>query len=205
MSGKPQYDETAALEAAMKVFWRQGYAAASINDLTAATGLSRSSIYQRFQDKDNLFREALEHYTVRVLRRMNKVAGASGRERMESLLRDFLPRPSAAPRPDGCMLARSCAEKAILPEASQVAVVASIGRQQRLLADIILKAISDNELPGSIEHVALAWYYLGILHAIISLPQAGATLPALSGIVDLAMLSWPDGKGNDLTLHVAAE
>ena len=59
MSGKPQFDEAAVIDAALIVFWRQGYAAASISDLTEATGLSRSSIYQRFGDKDGLFREAL--------------------------------------------------------------------------------------------------------------------------------------------------
>lgn len=195
MSGKPQYDETAVLDAAMRVFWHRGYAAASINDLTAATGLSRSSIYQRFQDKDNLFREALACYTDRVLRRMNAAGGASARARMEALLRDFLPKPAAAARPDGCMLARSCAEMAILPEDSQVAVTASVGRQQAVLANIIGKAIADGDLPATTDRDALAWYYLGILHAIMTLPQAGATPAAVSGMIDLAMACWPAGNG----------
>lgn len=194
MSGKPQYDEAAVLEAAMRVFWRHGYAAASINDLTAATGLSRSSIYQRFEDKDGLFREALAQYTERVLRRMHAVGGTSARECMEAVLRDFLPKPVAMPRPDGCMLARSCAEKANLPDASQAAVIAAVGRQQAVLADIIGKGVAEGELPAEMDREALAWYYLGILHAIMNLPQAGATPAALSGMVDLAMSAWPDGS-----------
>ena len=63
MSGKPQFDEAAVIAAAIGVFRRHGYAAASISDLTEATGLSRSSLYQRFRDKDGLFQEALAAYT----------------------------------------------------------------------------------------------------------------------------------------------
>ncbi|MGN4072772.1 TetR/AcrR family transcriptional regulator, partial [Burkholderia gladioli] len=66
MSGKPQYDEAVVIDAAIQVFWRHGYAAASISDLTEATGLSRSSLYQRFRDKDGLFQVALATYTERV-------------------------------------------------------------------------------------------------------------------------------------------
>ncbi len=43
MSGKPQFDEVAVIAAAIEVFWRSGYAAAAVSDLTEATGLSRSS------------------------------------------------------------------------------------------------------------------------------------------------------------------
>ncbi|WP_250501256.1 TetR/AcrR family transcriptional regulator [Caballeronia sp. GAWG1-5s-s] len=191
MSGKPQYDETAAVEAAMKVFWRNGYAAASINDLTAATGLSRSSIYQRFEDKDGLFREALNHYTDRVLRRMNAVGGATPRERMEALLRDLLHKRAAAP--DGCMLARSCVEKANLPKASQSAVTFSVGRQRAVLTEIIDEGVARGKLSSDVDREALAWHYLGVLHAVMNLPQAGATPAALSAMVDLAMSAWPPG------------
>ncbi|ONN64906.1 TetR/AcrR family transcriptional regulator [Herbaspirillum sp. VT-16-41] len=194
MSGKPQYDESAVLEAAMRVFWQRGYAATSINDLLAETGLSRSSIYQRFQDKGNLFREVLALYTERVLRRMLAIERASERARMEAVLRDFLPKPSATRRPDGCLLARSCTEIAILPEDSQIAVEAGVARQHAVLEQIISKALSNGELPASSDRHALAWYYLGILHAVMTLPQVGAVPAALSGMIDLAMASWPVGR-----------
>ena len=95
MSGKPQYDEAAVIAAAIDVFWRHGYATASINDLTEATGLSRSSLYQRFGDKDGLFRDALAVYTERVLRRMSSARVDSARGSVAAILRDFLPTPAA--------------------------------------------------------------------------------------------------------------
>ena len=97
MSGKPQFDEAAVIAAAMGVFWRHGYAAASISDLTEATGLSRSSLYQRFRDKDGLFQEALAAYTERVVRRMNAAKADTARGRLEALLRAYLPDGSSRP------------------------------------------------------------------------------------------------------------
>ncbi len=60
------YDRAAVLRDAMAVFWRQGYEATSVEDLTEATGLSRSSLYQAFGSKRRLFDEVLDHYLERV-------------------------------------------------------------------------------------------------------------------------------------------
>ena len=50
------------LDRAMSVFWRHGYAATTMRDLTRATGLSTAALYHRFIDKDGLFVEVLRHY-----------------------------------------------------------------------------------------------------------------------------------------------
>src|ERR1700761_3263371 len=99
MSGKPQFDEAAVIGAAVGVFWRNGYAATSISDLTEATGLSRSSLYQRFKDKDGLFQETLQAYTARVLRRMDAAQGKTARDRLRAILVAFLPDPAMPERP----------------------------------------------------------------------------------------------------------
>lgn len=62
--GRPrQFDEVEVLDAAMDVFWRQGYDGTSMADLLAATGLHKGSLYQAFGDKHALFVRALRHYT----------------------------------------------------------------------------------------------------------------------------------------------
>ncbi|HEX7687213.1 MAG TPA: helix-turn-helix domain-containing protein, partial [Burkholderiaceae bacterium] len=84
MSGRPQYDEVAVIEAAARSFQRHGYAATSLHELTAVTGLSRSSLYQRFRDKEGLFQQALAAYTTRLLRRMNAARDGSPRARLRA-------------------------------------------------------------------------------------------------------------------------
>ncbi|MFF9018727.1 TetR/AcrR family transcriptional regulator [Streptomyces eurythermus] len=56
------FDEEQALDAAMRTFWRKGYEATSTEDLCAATGLGRSSIYNTFKSKRVLFQRALDRY-----------------------------------------------------------------------------------------------------------------------------------------------
>jgi len=61
------YDRDAVLVAARDLFWEQGYERASIADLEKRTGLNRSSIYQEFGSKRELFSAALQCYADRVI------------------------------------------------------------------------------------------------------------------------------------------
>ncbi|GAA2805461.1 TetR/AcrR family transcriptional regulator [Kribbella solani] len=56
------FDEDKAVDAAMRVFWRTGYEATSTQDLCDATGLGRSSIYNTFTSKHDLFDRAIRRY-----------------------------------------------------------------------------------------------------------------------------------------------
>ncbi|MGW7272650.1 TetR/AcrR family transcriptional regulator [Streptomyces sp. NPDC054864] len=56
------FDEERALDAAMHAFWTNGYEATSTQDLCEATGLGRSSIYNTFSSKHELFQRALARY-----------------------------------------------------------------------------------------------------------------------------------------------
>ncbi|MBI0378520.1 TetR/AcrR family transcriptional regulator, partial [Streptomyces albiflaviniger] len=62
--GRPRgFDTDQALEQAMRVFWEQGYDGAGLTDLTSAMGITRTSMYAAFGNKEDLFRKALERYT----------------------------------------------------------------------------------------------------------------------------------------------
>ncbi|MBV0910970.1 TetR/AcrR family transcriptional regulator [Anianabacter salinae] len=77
--GRPRgYDATEALDAAMRVFWAEGYAAASIDTLCLKTGLSRASLYREFQDKENLFLSAVGHYVETRVATVHAALGPSG-------------------------------------------------------------------------------------------------------------------------------
>ena len=190
MSGKPQFDEAAVIDAALIVFWRQGYAAASISDLTEATGLSRSSIYQRFGDKDGLFREALAAYTRRVLARMNSAEAPSARGAVEAILRGFVPEQPMS-RPTGCLIARSCVEKGELSAEGQEAALQAAADQRQIFTALLRQAIAAGELSRDADVEALAWYYLGVLQAVLNFPNAGADSSALHHMIDVAMMAWP--------------
>ena len=61
--GRPKcFDPEAALEKAMMLFWDRGYEATSMDDLSAAMGISPSSIYATYGDKEKLFQAAVDRY-----------------------------------------------------------------------------------------------------------------------------------------------
>jgi AcrR family transcriptional regulator len=57
--GRPRiFDPDLVLENAMQLFWSKGYEATSLQDLLATTGLSKSSLYESFGNKQRLFEVA---------------------------------------------------------------------------------------------------------------------------------------------------
>jgi len=61
--GRPRaFDRDLALHRALEVFWRQGYAPASVASLCKAMKINPPSLYATFGNKATLFLEALRHY-----------------------------------------------------------------------------------------------------------------------------------------------
>jgi TetR/AcrR family transcriptional repressor of nem operon len=65
MARPVEFDRAKARDRALALFWRKGYLATSLADLTAATGLSRSSFYASFGEKRALFIECLDLFAER--------------------------------------------------------------------------------------------------------------------------------------------
>jgi TetR/AcrR family transcriptional repressor of nem operon len=67
MVGTRQFDEDALLEAALKAFWQNGFAATSMIDVAEVTGVQRGSLYNAYGDKEQLFLLAYQRYADRFL------------------------------------------------------------------------------------------------------------------------------------------
>ena len=62
-AGRPRkFDETAVLDAAVRLFRRDGFARASVAALCRETGLATQSLYNTFGDKAALYQRAMDHY-----------------------------------------------------------------------------------------------------------------------------------------------
>lgn len=62
MARPREFDHAKAVEAALGRFWRAGYGRTSVNDLAICMGISRSSFYNSFGDRESVFLEALSEY-----------------------------------------------------------------------------------------------------------------------------------------------
>lgn len=101
------FDPEAALEAAMHVFWRDGYDLASLATLQAAMGIQRGSLYQEYGSKKGLFLKALALYVRKFVDPGVALLTQSDRPG-EDRIRDFFDQvPADEPR--GCLLCNSAA------------------------------------------------------------------------------------------------
>src|SRR5947209_6869980 len=72
--GRPRaYEPEVALARALDVFWKEGFAATSLDDLSAATGMNRPSLYGAFGDKRELYIKSYQSYRDRARQRMGEV------------------------------------------------------------------------------------------------------------------------------------
>ncbi len=72
--GRPRaYEPDVALARAMDVFWRDGFAATSLDTISAATGMNRPSLYAAFGDKRDIYVKAYERYRERARARMAEI------------------------------------------------------------------------------------------------------------------------------------
>lgn len=108
--GRPRtFDMDVVLEAAMLLFWEQGYEATSLAQLREATGLSSASLYGVFGSKEGLFEKAVEHYIAGPGSVTEAVAddAVSPREAVSRLLHGSIDMQTDTSHPRGCLIALS--------------------------------------------------------------------------------------------------
>jgi TetR/AcrR family transcriptional repressor of nem operon len=142
MSRARSLSDDVVLERAIAVFWRQGYAGASLRDLTRATGLSAAALYHRFADKDGLFVEALRRYADRGLsqRIARFSASASPLEAIRGFFSELIATSAADPDRRGCLLVNTALDGAATSEAVRALVRDRLGDLEAFFAAQLSRA-----------------------------------------------------------------
>ena len=192
--GRPRgFDRGAALEAAMVVFWRKGFGAASMNDLCEAMGVSSPSLYAAFGSKEALYLEAIDHYV-----RTNGspiwdrlAEGATACTSVEELLLAATESlPESPTTPAGCMatLGAICDEwPATISDVVRKVRLEMLGRLRSRLET----GVADGELPPSTDIDGLSRFYLGVFQGMAVQARDGASPKQLRGLAAAAMAAWP--------------
>ena len=105
MSGRKQFDEDRALDAAMHAFWAHGYDATSMSDLEIATGLNKSSLYNAYESKEALYLRCLERYLAQFGAPLMDALDRPGfAESIEAFFAHLVERLRNENLPPGCMV-----------------------------------------------------------------------------------------------------
>lgn len=193
--GRPRaFDRDAALAAATLLFWRRGYEATSMGDLTEAMGIRPGSLYAAFGDKKALFKEAVAAYGRSPVGAFMGVAleeEPTARGAFARILREaaqIYPDPS---HPAGCLTI--CAATNVTVQDEEVGAFLRDLRNANLVTfEARLRAARDEgELPADADPKALAAYFAAIIQGMSQRSRDGATAAELAATADLALAAWP--------------
>lgn len=112
--GRPiEFDREQAIEQAMQEIWRKGYRACSTKSLAEKLGITRSSFYNAFGSREELFREVMtlyaQHCPDATLMTQAEVEG-SVLELLTETFRDVCRVRAVDPEAKGCMAVNSVAD-----------------------------------------------------------------------------------------------
>jgi AcrR family transcriptional regulator len=190
MAGRKQFDVDSALDRAVTVFWQHGYADASLDRLTAATGLGRGSLYGTFGGKDALFRRALDRYSTTYGGRYERALAAHPGDparAVEAFFEAALARIGDPDVPAGCLIAQSAAQSPTL-------TTGSAGHVRGLLDAQIARVRTALEGSGAAPALLddLAVYVVAVNQSLAVLSRAGASEEQLRSVVRLACATVAD-------------
>ena len=191
MPGMPDvkhFDEAEALAAVEQLFWRRGSAATGIQDVVAATGLSRSSLYNAFGGKDDLYAAAARRYLEHRSRPMFDRLAADGRglAAVRAFFDQLLRLRCAGEYAGwGCMMANANAENP--PDT----VRAVLSEHHAVLRDALAAALkvaqSNGELRSGVEVAGAAEMLTLLAYAVNLRSRSGATRAQLRSAVTAAL------------------
>ncbi|TDD53987.1 TetR/AcrR family transcriptional regulator [Saccharopolyspora elongata] len=187
------FDEERALEAAMRTFWANGYEATSTQDLCEATGLGRSSIYNTFSSKHDLFMRALTRYintTSAVQLAILEDSGRSEVNRIRALLAVIVDTELENRRDGrsfGCLTVNSTVELA--GRDPETAKLLDRDTEARLVAlrAVIEAGQRDGGIASARDAGSLARFVNAVIGGMRIAGQAGADRAVLESIAETAM------------------
>lgn len=152
------------LERVRTVFMEKGFAAASLDDLAAASGLNRPSLYAAFGDKEQLYIATLRFYGQKSLEGLDTILGGPGtiRQRLARVYNAAIELYTAPPVRPGCLIVGTAAVES--PTHPRIATVA-----RDLLAAIeerLERAFADSDLPDKPSPASRARMAGAIMYAI---------------------------------------
>lgn len=184
--GRPrQFVPAEALRDALEVFWEKGYQATSLDDLTAAMHLSRSSFYACFGSKHAVMMAAVELYADELFARLETMASSMPVVEAVHAVLAAIAEVDAGHR--GCFFVNSVTELAPHDEALAAFALRHVARTGALVVGLLERA---GFTPALAQSRAAALLALAI--GTITLRKAGLPVPELLTILRQAQLLLAD-------------
>lgn len=187
MARSKEFEETAVLDKAMRLFWEQGYEKTSMTDLVEHMGIHRRSLYDTFGDKQTLFLKALDRYGDQV---GTKLAGGIKRSKTATEALQFLfdlTIRGEEDSPSGCLMVNSAVELAARDTDVDTKSTKAFATAEQLLKEIILWGQRDGEFTSDYDAGELAEYLHNVWVGLRAMVRTSTAKEKLHRIADISM------------------
>jgi len=183
------FDEEEILDKALDIFWHKGYNGTSIQDLVDGLGLSRSSIYQTYTDKHNLFILAIERYRMKIAGEAIEMINNAGSAKavIKQLFEQIIDEILADKNNRGCFLVNCAIEMA--PHDKTVADIVNKNLQdmEQTFYYAIKKGQKTGEISSRQNARSLASFVYNNINGIRVLSKSGTDKKMLDDIIKVVM------------------
>ncbi|WP_137909980.1 MULTISPECIES: TetR/AcrR family transcriptional regulator [unclassified Burkholderia] len=195
MARPREFDESAALDAAVYRFWIHGYEATSVRDLAQDMGITGASLYNAFGDKRTLFRRALSHYVERSFgdRQSRLEATLPPREIIKGFFREIIDRSVDDEDRKGCLLVNSALEVAPHDPEFRSMIAGVLDRVQVFFRNQIAAGQAAGDIPSDRSADDLASLLLGVHIGIRVLARTRPERLLLEGLARPALALLGEG------------
>jgi TetR/AcrR family transcriptional repressor of nem operon len=187
-----EFDSEDALDKAGALFWRLGYDVVSIQQLEAATGLGRGSLYNTFGDKERLFLASLDRYAATygsaALMNLDDPDVGEGIRRM---LDAIIARMENPKNPPGCLLTNTSLTYGSHSPRIDADVAGRMAAIEDQLRTAINRARDEGQIPADSDPVQLARFYAAVTHSLAVMHRAQGDVGALRDVAAVAVRAWP--------------
>jgi AcrR family transcriptional regulator len=185
--GRPRgYEPEVALDKALDQFRKDGFAATSLDDLSAATGMNRPSLYGAFGDKRDLYIKSYARYRANARDATAEIfqAALPIRQRLARIFGVALDiYMSGDDGPRGCFTVMTAGSEAIADPEIRAMVQDALSGTERVFAASFRTARDDGELPENADPGVLAGLASAVLHSLALRARAGVPRVELEAFV----------------------
>ncbi|MFE6690010.1 TetR/AcrR family transcriptional regulator [Streptomyces sp. NPDC057743] len=194
MARPRKFDEGRAVDAAMEAFWAAGYEATSTQDLCEATGLGRSSIYNTFKSKHDLFERALSRYMERKNAELGELLDddtRTARQRLRALLQRIIDEEfTRHPDGRGCLVVNTAIEVAAHDPAVATTLERDYGIRLEMIRAVIESGQRDGDIAPDKDARTLAHLLIAAVGGLRVSARAGVDRPALERVADATLTAF---------------
>jgi len=189
MARPKEFDVEQALGSAMDVFWSHGYKATSLGDLTSAMGISKSSMYETFGTKHDLFLATIEHYIRTVTSQVSGAAhiDAPARKVIRALFHRAVQRMAEPNSRRGCYLNNCAVEVSVSDEEAGQRVERGLDLMEEAFHSLVVRGQREGTISTSHDARAMSRFLVSSLNGILVMGKAHADTDKLYDVVDVTM------------------